>query len=158
MAEMLILKKYANRRIYDTEKSVYVTLNEVAAYIRNGRMVKIEDAKTKEDVTAFILTQIVLEEARKKNALLPVPLLHLIIRYGDNLLSEFFEKYFYQTFQNFVSHKEAMDSQFKQWLEMGMNMTRMAQESFAGSPPFQTFFSAFAGKKKEGEKGEKDEK
>lgn len=154
MAEMLILKKYANRRIYDPEKSIYVTLNEVADYIRNGRLVRIEDAKTKEDVTAFILTQIVLEAAKKKNALLPVPLLHLIIRYGDNLLGEFFEKYFYQTFQNFVNHKATMDAQFKQWLEMGMNMTRLAQKSFTGTPPFKPFFDPFGGEKKDDPKDE----
>lgn len=155
MAEVLVLKKYANRRIYDTEKSVYVTLNQIADYIRSGRQVMIEDAKTKEDVTAFILTQIVLEEAKNKNALLPVPLLHLLIQYGDNLLVEFFEKYFYQTFQNFVNHKQAMDSQFKQWLEMGMNMTRIAQKSFAKAAPFQSFFDPFSGKQKKKDKEDK---
>ncbi|MBT8342238.1 MAG: transcriptional regulator [Desulfatitalea sp.] len=151
MDEVVVLKKYANRRIYDTEKSAYVTLHEVAEYIRAGRMVSVEDAGTKEDVTAFILTQIVLEEAKKKNALLPVPLLHAIIRYGDNLMGEFFEKYFFQTFQNFIRHKQTMDDQFKQWLDMGINVSKMAQQSFSDISPFQPFFDSFAGKKKEGE-------
>ena len=93
MAEKVVLKKYANRRLYDTEKSAYVTLNQVADLIREGRQVEVIDAKTKEDVTAFILTQIILEASRKKNVLLPVPLLHLIIQYGENVLEEFFEKY-----------------------------------------------------------------
>ena len=140
MPEGVVLKKYANRRLYDTEKSVYVTLNQVADYIRDGRSVSIIDAKTKEDVTAFILTQIVLEEAKNKNALLPVPLLHLIIRYGDNLLGEFFEKYLHQIFQNFVTHKQAMDGQFQQWIEMGLDMSQAAQKSFSGINPFQSFF------------------
>ena len=74
MAEKIILKKYANRRLYDTDKSKYVTLNEVAERIRNGQQVEVVDAKTKADVTASILTQIVLEEAKKENVLLPVPL------------------------------------------------------------------------------------
>jgi polyhydroxyalkanoate synthesis repressor PhaR len=143
----LVLKKYANRRIYDSEKSAYITLNEVADYIRAGRQVRIEDAKTGEDVTAFILTQVVLEEAKKKNALLPVPLLHLIIRYGDNILGEFFEKYFYQTFQNFIVHKSAMDEQFQQWLELGMNISKMAQKGFPDMKPFQSF-NPFGGSKK----------
>jgi polyhydroxyalkanoate synthesis repressor PhaR len=149
MAEVVTFKKYSNRRIYDTEKSAYVTLNQVADYIRAGRRVKIEDAKTKEDVTAFILTQIILEEAKKKNALMPVHLLHLIIRYGDNLMGEFFEKYFYQTFQNFVIHKQAVDVQFQRWLEMGMNISKMAQKSFADMKPFQSMFDPFADEKKE---------
>ncbi len=145
MDNVVVLKKYANRRIYDTEKSAYVTLAEVADYIRNGRQVKIHDAKTKDDVTAFILTQIILEEAKKKNALLPVPLLHMIIRYGDNLMGEFFEKYFSQTFQNFLAHKKAMDTHFKQWLEMGMHLSKITREQFKESNPFQPFFDPFSG-------------
>lgn len=151
MAAVLVFKKYANRRIYDTEKSAYVTLNQVAEYIRAGRQVRIEDAKTKEDVTAFILTQIILEEAKKKNALLPVPILHLIIHYGNNLMGEFFEKYFYQTFQNFLTHKQAMDAQFQHWLEMGMNLSKMAQDSFTDMKSFQSFINTFGGGKEKGE-------
>ena len=143
MPEPVILKKYANRRLYDTEKSAYVTLNEVADYIRQGRQVQIFDAKSQEDVTAFILTQIVLEQAKNKNALLPDTVLHMIIRYGDNLLGEFFEKYFMQTFQNFVMHKQAVDKQFQQWLKMGMNMSKSAQQSFTNINPLKPFFNAF---------------
>jgi polyhydroxyalkanoate synthesis repressor PhaR len=142
--QKVVLKKYANRRLYDTQKSVYVTLNEVSAYIRDGLEVSIIDAKTKEDVTAFTLTQIILEEAKTKNALLPVPLLHLIIRYGNNLLGEFFEKYLHQIFQNFVAHKQAMDGQFQQWIETGLNMSQAAQKSFTEINPFQPFFDPFS--------------
>jgi polyhydroxyalkanoate synthesis repressor PhaR len=141
--QAVVLKKYANRRLYDTEKSAYVTLKEVADYIRNGRFVSILDAKTNEDVTAFILTQIVLEEAKRNNALLPVPLLHLIIRYGDNVMGEFLEKYFSLIFQNFVVHKKVMDNQFKQWLEMGLTMSEAAQKSFAGLNPFRPILDPF---------------
>lgn len=143
MEQPVVLKKYANRRLYDTEKSVYVTLGDVADYIRSGRQVAIQDAKTKEDVTAFILTQIVLEAAKKNNALLPVPFLHQIIRYGDNLLGEFVEKYLALIFQNFVNHKQAMDHQFKQWLEMGMGMSEATQKRFMGINPFRSVFDAF---------------
>ena len=69
MTEKITLKKYANRRLYDTEQSHYVTLNQVADRIRRGQQVEVLDAKTKEDVTAFILTQILLEEAKNKNVL-----------------------------------------------------------------------------------------
>jgi polyhydroxyalkanoate synthesis repressor PhaR len=138
------LRKYANRRLYDTEKSTYVTLTQVADYIRDGREVIITDAKTKEDVTAFTLTQIVLEEAKNKNALLPPPLLHLIIRYGDNLLGEFFEKYLHQIFQNFVTHKQVMDGQFQHWIEMGLNMSEAAQKSLSQINPFKSFLDPFA--------------
>ncbi len=75
----VVLKKYSNRRFYDTERNAYVTLNHVGDLIRQGRQVEVNDASTQEDVTAFVLTQIVLEEAKKKNLLLPVSLLHLSI-------------------------------------------------------------------------------
>jgi polyhydroxyalkanoate synthesis repressor PhaR len=137
------LKKYANRRLYDTEKSAYVTLNQVAEIIRQGRQVVVTDAKTEEDVTAFILTQIVLEEAKKKNALLPVPLLHLIIQYGDNILGDFFENYLQQIFENYLIHKATVDEQFKNWLDLGMDLSDMAQKTITRLTPFKPFFDQF---------------
>ncbi len=151
MGKAVTLKKYANRRLYDTEKSAYVTLEQVAQYIQNGRDVVITDAKTKEDVTAFILTQIILEAARNKNTLLPIPLLHLIIRYGDNLLDEFFNKYLQHVFQNFIAHKQAVDGQFQQWLEIGQQMTETARKSLAGMNPFSPLPGPFGPSKKEDE-------
>jgi len=128
MADTVILKKYANRRLYDTEASTYVTLQEVADMIRQGRQIQVLEAKTKEDVTAFILTQIILEEARKQNALLPVPLLHLIIQFGDNLLGDFFDSYLQQIIHAYLSQKAAFENQFKDWIGMGMNFSEIAQK------------------------------
>ena len=85
MAKRVLLKKYANRRLYDTERSAYVTLQQVCDLIKDGRQVAAIDAQTQEDVTAFILTQIVVEQTKNKNGLLPVSLLHLIIQYGENV-------------------------------------------------------------------------
>lgn len=66
MAGKVIFKKYANRRLYDTEKSAYVSIEQVVGTIKNGRDVAVFDAKTGEDVTAFILSQILVEEAKSK--------------------------------------------------------------------------------------------
>jgi polyhydroxyalkanoate synthesis repressor PhaR len=157
MAEKVLLKKYANRRLYDTEKSTCVTLSQVADIIREGRRVEVIEAKTQEDVTAFILTQIVLEESRKKNVLLPVPLLHLIIQYGENILEEFFEKYLQQTIHNYLNYKKTVDEQFGKWLELGMDLTDMAQKTMSGMTPFQSFFDQFSpsgDKEKDDKRGE----
>ena len=150
MSSTVLIKKYANRRLYDTEKSKYVTLVEVRALIRDGRRVRVVDVNTEEDVTAFILTQIVMEEARKKNALLPEPLLHLIIRYGDNVLSEFFEKYLQQTIGNYLTQKSAFDEQFRKMLDLGMDLSGMAQKTMEMHPmkPFMDLFTGdFAAKR-----------
>jgi len=144
MAEKVLLKKYANRRLYDTEQSKYVTLNEVAQRIRNGQQVEVIDAKSKQDVTAFILSQIIMEEAKSKNILMPVSLLHLIIQYGDNVLLEFFEKHLQQTIQGYLMHKRSVDEQFKKWLDMGMDFSEMAQKSFTQANPLQNIFEQFS--------------
>jgi polyhydroxyalkanoate synthesis repressor PhaR len=144
MAETLLLKKYPNRRLYDTEKSAYVTLSQVAEMIKQGRQIEVRDVETKEDVTAFILTQIVLEEAKKKTTLLPVSLLYLIIRYGENVLSEFLEKYLEQTFNNYLAYKVAADEQFKNWLQVGMNLSNMAQQTMEGLTSFKPWADAFS--------------
>ncbi len=156
MAEKLRLKKYTNRRLYDTEKSTYVTLSQVAEMIKQGREVEVIDAETKADVTAFILTQIVLEEAKKKTAFLPVSFLYLIIRYGETVLSEFFEKYLEQTFKNYLAYKAAVDEQFRNWLDLGMNLSTMAQKTMEGLAPLKPFVSPFSpsANRKEGEEPE----
>lgn len=116
------LKRYANRRLYNTRDSSHVTLGEVAQMIKDGEQIEVVDAKTGEDVTAYTLTQILVEEARAKQFLLPAPLLHIMIRYGNTFLSEFFESYLEQAIQGFVAYKGAVDDQFRKWMETGMGM------------------------------------
>jgi polyhydroxyalkanoate synthesis repressor PhaR len=139
MSEKLIIKKYANRRLYDTEKSAYITIEDISLIIRGGREVEVVDAKTKEDVTASMLTHVILEESRKRNILLPVPLLHLIIQYGGTLLSEFFDKYLQQTLKNYLVYKANVDEQFKKWLDVGTDLTQMTQKTLSEMTPFQSF-------------------
>jgi polyhydroxyalkanoate synthesis repressor PhaR len=88
----LIVKKYSNRRLYDTVGSRYITLEELAEKIRAGADVKVLDAKSNEDLTQGTLTQIILE-SRGAARLLPVPLLLQLIRMGDDALAEFFGRF-----------------------------------------------------------------
>ena len=148
----LKFKKYANRRLYDMANSKYVTIAHVAEMIRQGHQVEIFDAKTKDDVTAFILTQILLEESKNKNVLLPVPLLHLIIQYGDNLLGDFFENHLQQTINAYLQYKASVEDQFKQWLDMGMGTTNIAQKAISSLNPFQSFFEQFGETKEDTKK------
>ena len=140
----LLLKKYTNRRLYDTEKSIYVTLDYVTDIVKRGRKIKVTDAKTGEDVTSAILTQIVLEEARKKKYLLPPPLLYLIIQYGENILTDFFEKYLEQTIKNYLIYRNMTDDQFKKWLEYGDNFSKMNPQAMTGLSSFKSLFDLFA--------------
>ena len=88
----MIVKKYSNRRLYDTEASQYITLEELAEKIRLGADVRVHDAKSNEDLTQGTLAQIILE-SRGASRLLPVPLLTQLIRMGDDALAEFFGRY-----------------------------------------------------------------
>jgi len=87
----MVVKKYGNRRLYDTEASRYVTLEEVASRVRRGEDVEVVDARTGKDLTQITLAQIILE-SRGAARLLPVPLLKQLIRMGDDALAEFFER------------------------------------------------------------------
>jgi polyhydroxyalkanoate synthesis repressor PhaR len=146
MAEKVVLKKYANRRLYDTEKRAFVSLSQVAELVKQGRDIEISDDKTGEDVTAFILTQVVLEEVKKKSLLLPVSLLSLMIRYGDGVLSEFFDNYLEQILKNYLAHKSAMDNQFRTWLELGQDFSALTTKAMANFNPSPSWLDIFPGK------------
>ena len=88
----MLVKKYGNRRLYDTTQSRYVTHEEVADHVRNGGDVRVVDAKTGHDLTQVTLAQIILE-GRGAARLLPVPLLKQLIRMRDDALAEFFGRY-----------------------------------------------------------------
>ena len=80
------VKKYANRRLYNTATSSYVTLDHLSQMVKNGQQFVVEDAKTHEDITRTVLTQIIVEEESKGHHLLPISFLRqLISLYGDNL-------------------------------------------------------------------------
>jgi polyhydroxyalkanoate synthesis repressor PhaR len=155
MEGKVLLKKYPNRRLYDTERNAYVTLNHVGDLIRQGRQVEVIDASTQEDVTAFVLTQIVLEEAKKKNLLLPVSLLHLFIQYGDTVLNEFFEKYLQQTLRSYLAYKASFDEQFARWLDLGTNLTGTAQKVFQDLPFLKPGAGLFPSPTEEPKKGKR---
>lgn len=82
--EVLIIKKYANRRLYDTDSSRYVTLETLAQMVRDGRDFVVHDAKSGEDITRSVLTQIIVEEEARGGDLLPLDFLRqLIALYGN---------------------------------------------------------------------------
>jgi polyhydroxyalkanoate synthesis repressor PhaR len=113
-----------------------VALNDIAELIRAGSEIKVVDAKTKEDVTAFILTQIILEQAKNRQMLLPVPVLHLIIQHGDTELTDFFEKHLKRIILNYMDLKDSADRQFLQWLNIGKDLTESVRQSLKTASSF----------------------
>lgn len=89
MKEVKVIKRYQNRKLYDTHESSYVTLDEIAKMIKNGEDLRVIDNKTKNDITAATLTQLLYESERKAKTQPSVDLLKEIIRNGDGSFSGF---------------------------------------------------------------------
>ena len=86
--DVVIIKKYANRRLYDTESSTYITLERLAEMVRQKREFQVLDAKSGEDITRSVLTQIIMDEESRGSTMLPVNFLRqLISMYGDQMQS-----------------------------------------------------------------------
>jgi polyhydroxyalkanoate synthesis repressor PhaR len=93
MSEVRRIKKYSNRRLYDTATSRYVNLDQVASLIRRGHALKVVDAKSGEDLTRQVLTQIIVEDARQPDGGAPVEFLRDMIRATDSAQRDFLEWY-----------------------------------------------------------------
>ncbi|MBI4509442.1 MAG: polyhydroxyalkanoate synthesis regulator DNA-binding domain-containing protein [Deltaproteobacteria bacterium] len=88
MAEARVIKRYANRKLYDTQRSRYVTLDQIAEMIRGGEDVNIVDNTTKEDLTSITLAQIIFEEEKKQKSFLPLHAMRNIIQSGGERIEE----------------------------------------------------------------------
>ena len=91
MKETKIIKRYQNRKLYDTHESSYVTLDEIAKMIKGGENLRVIDNKTKNDITAATLTQLLYESERRAKTQPSVALLKEIIRHGDGSFSGFIQ-------------------------------------------------------------------
>ncbi|MDT0632465.1 polyhydroxyalkanoate synthesis regulator DNA-binding domain-containing protein [Rubrivirga litoralis] len=78
-----LIKRYGSRKLYDTAESRYVSLDEIAGFVREGQDVQVVENKTGDDVTAAVLTQIISEEGRNGRSLLSTPFLHDLVRIGE---------------------------------------------------------------------------
>ncbi len=110
----VVVKKYANRRLYNTESSSYITLENLADMVRKGRDFVVYDAKTNEDITRAVLTQIIVEEEGKGGALLPTSFLRQLIGlYGEEIQS-LVPRYLEQAMSAFARQQEQMQATMRQ--------------------------------------------
>jgi polyhydroxyalkanoate synthesis repressor PhaR len=112
-AKKLEIKKYANRRYYDATHSRHLTLEEIRSLIQQGYDITVTDAKTGADITAQVLTQIILELETAKLDSFPVPLLVRLIRTNDQLTKDFIDKYFNQALKSFLDYQEQVEQQVR---------------------------------------------
>ena len=107
-AGKVTIKKYANRRLYDTESSSYITLDRLAAMIRDGREFEVLDAKTGDDITHQVLTQIIVDEEARGATLLPVNFLRELIGLYGGSMQAAVPSYLEAAMASFKSNQDAM--------------------------------------------------
>lgn len=123
--EPVVIKKYANRRLYNTATSSYVTLDYLADMVKNGQDFVVYDAKSNDDITHSVLTQIIFEEENKGQNLLPIQFLRQLIKfYGDNLQA-FVPSYLEMSMDAFSSNQEKLRARMR--------------DAFGATPGYQMF-------------------
>src|SRR6266566_642563 len=146
-AKHLEIRKYPNRRYYDTTRSRHLTLDEIRSLIRDGYDLRVTDSKTSTDITAQVLTQIILELETPKLDSFPVPLLVRLIRVNDQLVKDFIEKYFNQALHSFLDYQRQVEDRLRQVHGLPVVYPAVSAWTKAMLQPFTT---AFGGEKPAG--------
>ena len=133
------IKKYANRRLYDTESSSYITLDRLAEMVREGREFEVVDAKTGEDITRQVLTQIIVDEEARGSTMLPVNFLKQLIGLYGNSMQGMVPQYLEAAMDAFQRNQSAFQDAFggKMFADLAkrnMQMFEGASRAFGASP------------------------
>jgi polyhydroxyalkanoate synthesis repressor PhaR len=131
------IKKYANRRLYDTESSTYITLDRLAQMVREGREFEVVDAKSGEDITRQVLTQIIVEEEARGSTMLPLNFLKQLIGLYGNSMQNFVPSYLEAAMDAFQRNQSAVKdafsgNMFADLAKRNMAMFDEASRAFAG--------------------------
>jgi polyhydroxyalkanoate synthesis repressor PhaR len=145
----IVVKKYANRRLYDTRSSSYITLDNLAEMVRQGRDFVVYDAKTGEDITRGVLTQIIVEEEGKGRSLLPTAFLRQLIGFYGDQMQSLVPKYLEQAMAAFSQQQEQMRAAMQKTMgsvgtlfpfgnmeEVGRQNMAMMERAFSLFTPF----------------------
>ena len=144
-ADAVVIKKYANRRLYNTRTSAYVTLEDLAAMVREGVDFVVYDAKTNDDLTRQILTQIIFEEESRGEALLPVQFLRQLIGFYGGQMQEVLPSYLEMSLANFGRQQEQFASQMSRAFGTAAGATLMEDAARANIAMFERAMQMFPG-------------
>ncbi len=129
----VVIKKYGNRRLYDTAGSRYVNLDDIAALVREGKAVQVVDAKTGQDLTRVTLTQIITEDAKDKPTGLPLELLRQLIVASDEVRQEFVMWYLKSAFDTYQKVQDAVQNRLGEVQSAILSPVDM-MKTFLGAP------------------------
>lgn len=131
--DYVLIKRYGNRRLYNTETSGYVTYQDIIGIVRSGYDVRVIDSSSGEDVTKAVLIQAILEEEKNQKNLLPLPFLLQLIRSEEGAAKDFFTNYLASSFEAYLKTKEEFDRRFRSFLEMGAQAPQMWEKLIPGA-------------------------
>jgi polyhydroxyalkanoate synthesis repressor PhaR len=139
----VVVKKYANRRLYNTESSSYITLDNLAEMVRQGRDFVVYDAKTGEDITRSVLTQIIVEEEGKGRALLPTAFLRQLIGFYGDQMQSLVPRFLEQAMSAFAEQQEQMRSAMQKTMGNLFPFGNMEEVSRQNMAMMERAFSLF---------------
>lgn len=151
--EPIIIKKYANRRLYNTDTSSYITLDDLAGMVRENIDFQVIDAKSGDDITHTILTQIIVEEESHGTQLLPVSFLRDLISMYGNSMQSMMPSYLEASMTNFRKNREQLQAAFAK----GIEANPLAQMAEANFKMMQNAAEAFIPNKRKTKKDAKSE-
>jgi polyhydroxyalkanoate synthesis repressor PhaR len=132
-ADKIVIKKYGNRRLYDTSASRYVNLEYIAALVRNGKEVQVVDAKTGEDLTRVTLTQVIVEDAKDQPTGLPLELLRQLIVASDRVGQEFIMWYLRSAFDTYQKVQDSLQTRLTEMHSAALSPLQMMKNFIQGS-------------------------
>lgn len=129
----VVIKKYGNRRLYDSSNSQYVNLEDIARFIREGKDVQVVDAKTRQDLTRVTLTQIITEDAKDKPTGLPLELLRQLIVASDEVRQEFIMWYLKSAFDTYEKVQGTLQNRLGQVQSAILSPVEMVKQLLGSS-------------------------
>jgi polyhydroxyalkanoate synthesis repressor PhaR len=131
MSAERLIKKYANRRLYDASVSRHVTLADIRGFIVAGDKVKVVEDKTGEDITRLILLQVIAEQEQFGKPILSTPLLESIIRFYGNGMQEFMTRYLEKSVETFMRQQESVQAQIAKLMASApVGVAELARQNF----------------------------
>jgi polyhydroxyalkanoate synthesis repressor PhaR len=134
--KQLQIRKYPNRRYYDSTRSQHLTLEDIRSLVQDGYNIQVTDSKTSNDITAKVLAQIILELDAEKIEVFPVSLLTRLIRVNDRLVHDFMERYFEQALSMFLQYRDQFEKQISGGDGFGAFYSSLANWNRAMLSPF----------------------
>ncbi len=126
--EPVVIKKYANRRLYDTGTSAYITLEDLCVRVKNNKNFIVVDAKTGQDLTRQVLTQIILEQEIKGFQVLPTSFLRNVIMFYDDKMKGVLQHYLEGSMKSFLTNQDQMKSMLGKAVEGGLTPFNQLEE------------------------------